>query len=88
MSIDPSQRGLQTIDGKEYFDGKEIYEWRVCNACERKFFITVQEKDYFENLGKEKRRTFQLPKRCWPCRQSGKRAPRAHERDEDHERDA
>jgi hypothetical protein len=42
----------------------EVFEWKRCKekTCNRKFFISVAEKEYFENKG------YQLPERCYPCR--------------------
>lgn len=42
----------------------EVFEWRRCKEkiCNRKFFISVAENEYFTNKG------FELPKRCYPCR--------------------
>lgn len=43
---------------------KTVFEWRRCRekTCNRKFFVSVAEKEYFEEKG------FELPKRCYPCR--------------------
>lgn len=54
---------------------KEVFEWRRCinildtgEACRRKFYISVAEKEYFEAKQNEVGKPFTLPKRCYPCR--------------------
>lgn len=55
---------------------KEVFEWRKCintlesgEPCNREFYISVAEKEYFDAKKDEKSgRKYQLPKRCYQCR--------------------
>lgn len=42
----------------------EVFEYRKCiqKDCNKDFYISMAEKDYFESKG------FHLPKRCYQCR--------------------
>lgn len=55
---------------------KEVYEYRSCinvlengETCNREFFISVAEFEYFTTRKDERTgRPYTLPKRCYPCR--------------------
>lgn len=50
---------------------KEVYKWRHCIEEEcghKKFFISVAEKEYFEQRQTDEGKPFALPKRCYQCR--------------------
>jgi hypothetical protein len=48
---------------------KEVYEYRNCTSCQKKFFISMAEKDYYGSAFDEKTgKPYVLPKRCYACR--------------------
>jgi len=48
-------------------DEKRIY--RKCKDCEKEFYITGEEQEFYASKLDSEGNPYKLPERCWPCRQ-------------------